>query len=170
MVSIYSLRLVYTFLYTIINGNIIASTVQKKKSFEILWPKKNCFCVWTQPWNPLHFPLPCTQSYAFGLTPLLPVCEYLLCGWSLSIHQSDFCCNGSCINQLLSIVQILYEAFGTYPTLDARGVFPDMSKAFDKVWHEGLIYKLKSMGVSDLLLKLIQSFLTNRLQRVLLNG
>ena len=170
MVSIYSLRLVYTFLYTIINGNIIASTVQKKKSFEILWPKKNCFCVWTQPWNPLHFSPPCTQSYAFGLTPLLPVCEYLLCGWSLSIHQSGFCCSGSCINQLLSIVQTLYEAFGTYPTLDARGVFPDMSKAFDKVWHEGLIYKLKSMGVSDLLLKLIQSFLTNRLQRVLLNG
>ena len=45
-----------------------------------------------------------------------------------------------------------------------------MSKAFDKVWHEGLIYKLKSMGVSDLLLKLFQIFLTNRFQRVLLNG
>ena len=46
----------------------------------------------------------------------------------------------------------------------------DMSKAFDEVWHEGLIYKLKSMGVSDSLLKLFQSFLTNRFQRVLLNG
>ena len=45
-----------------------------------------------------------------------------------------------------------------------------MSKAFDKVWHEGLIYKLKSVGVSDSLLKLFQSFLTNRFQRVLLNG
>ena len=45
-----------------------------------------------------------------------------------------------------------------------------MPKAFDKVWHQGLIYKLKSVGVSDSLLKLIQSFLTNRFQRVLLNG
>ena len=45
-----------------------------------------------------------------------------------------------------------------------------MSKAFEKVWYEELIYKLKSMGVSDSLLKLIQSFLTNRFQRVLLNG
>ena len=43
-----------------------------------------------------------------------------------------------------------------------------MSKAFDKVWHEGLIYKLKSMGVSDSLLKLFQSFLTDF--RVLFNG
>ena len=48
--------------------------------------------------------------------------------------------------------------------------FLDISKAFNKVCHEGLIYKLKSMGISDSLLKLIQSFLTNRFQRVLLNG
>ena len=41
MVSIYGWRLVYTFLYTIINGNGIASFVQKKKSFEILHSKKN---------------------------------------------------------------------------------------------------------------------------------
>ena len=64
----------------------------------------------------------------------------------------------------------MYKAFDAYPTPDARGVFLDMSKAFDKVWHQGLIYKLKSMGVSDSLLKLFQSFLTNRFQRVLLNG
>ena len=88
----------------------------------------------------------------------------------LSIHQSGYRSNVSCINQLLFIVHILYKAFGAYPTLDARGVFLDLSKAFDKVWHEGLIHKLKSMGVSDSLLKLFQSFLTNRFQRVLLNG
>ena len=40
MVSIYSLRPFYTFLYTIENGNVIASFVQKKKRFEILWSKK----------------------------------------------------------------------------------------------------------------------------------
>ena len=88
----------------------------------------------------------------------------------LSIHQSGFRWNDSCINQLLFIVHTLYKAFDAYPTLDTRGVFLDMSKAFDKVWHEGLIYKLKSMRVSNSLLKLIQSFLSNRFQRVLLNG
>ena len=88
----------------------------------------------------------------------------------LSIHKSGFRSNGSRISQLLFIVHTLYKAFDTYNTLDGRGVFLGMSKAFDKVWHEGLIYKLKSMGVSNLLLKLFQSFLTNGFQRVLLNG
>ena len=41
MVSIYRLRSVYTFLYTVINGNVRASFVQKKKKFEILLSKKN---------------------------------------------------------------------------------------------------------------------------------
>ena len=40
MVSIHSLRPVYTFLYTIINGNVITTFVQQKKSFEILRSKK----------------------------------------------------------------------------------------------------------------------------------
>ena len=64
----------------------------------------------------------------------------------------------------------MYKAFDAYPTLDARGVFLDMSRAFDKVRHEGFIYKLRSMGVSDSLLKFFQNFLTNRFQRVSLNG
>ena len=45
-----------------------------------------------------------------------------------------------------------------------------MSKAFEKVWHQGLIFKLKSVGVSDSLLNLIESFLRNGFQKVLLNG
>ena len=45
-----------------------------------------------------------------------------------------------------------------------------MSKESDKVWHEGLIYKMKCFGINDMLLKLLQNFLENRLQRVLLNG
>ena len=45
-----------------------------------------------------------------------------------------------------------------------------MSDDFDKVWNQGLIFKLKSIGVSDSLLSLIESFLSNRFQRVMLNG
>ena len=96
--------------------------------------------------------------------------EYLEKYKLLSPHQSGFRANDSCVDQLLSIVHNIYTAFDEYPTLESRGVFLDMSKAFDKVWHEGLIFKLKSMGICDALLDLIGSFLENRFQRVVLNG
>ena len=60
------------------------------------------------------------------------------------------------------IVHNIYSAFDAYPTLESRGVFLDMSKAFDKVWHEGLIFKLKSMVILDTLLELIKSFFNNQ--------
>ena len=44
------------------------------------------------------------------------------------------------------------------------------SKAFDKVWHEGLIYKLKQNGVKGNLLETLTNFLNDRKQRVVLNG
>ena len=68
------------------------------------------------------------------------------------------------------IVYNIYSAFDAYPPLESRGVFFYMSKAFDKAWHERLIFKLKSMGISVTLLELIKSFLTKRFQRVVLNG
>ena len=45
-----------------------------------------------------------------------------------------------------------------------------MSKAFDKVWHEGIIFKLKQNGILDDLLNILSDFLRNRKQRVTLNG
>ena len=50
-----------------------------------------------------------------------------------------------------------------------RGVFLDISKASDKVWHEGIIHKLKRNGISGNLLSLLTDFLRNRKQRVILN-
>ena len=46
----------------------------------------------------------------------------------------------------------------------------DISKAFDKVWHEGIIFKLQQNGISDDLLNILSDFLRNRKQRVTLNG
>ena len=72
--------------------------------------------------------------------------------------------------QLVSIVHDIYASFDCNPPRDVRGVFLDISKAFDRVWHEGLIYKIKSIGVTGLPLELIQSFLSHRFQRVVLNS
>ena len=51
-----------------------------------------------------------------------------------------------------------------------RAVFVDISKAFDKVWHDGLIFKLEQNGVSGSLSMFFQNYLYNRKQRVILNG
>ena len=51
-----------------------------------------------------------------------------------------------------------------------RAVALDISKAFDKVWHAGLIHKPMSYGISGQIFGLIFSFLSNRQLRVVLNG
>ena len=51
-----------------------------------------------------------------------------------------------------------------------RGVFLDISKAFDKVWHKGIIFKVKQNGISCKLLSVLSDFLKDRKQRVILNG
>ena len=88
----------------------------------------------------------------------------------LSVHQSGFRPGDSCVHQLISIVHEIYSAFDANPSLEVRGVFLDISKAFDRVWHKGLLYKLKCMGINGNLLKLVESFLSNRYQRVVLSG
>ena len=49
-------------------------------------------------------------------------------------------------------------------------MYLNISKAFDRVWHNGLIHKLKRCGVSGQLFLLIQSFLNGRKQRTVQNG
>ena len=41
---------------------------------------------------------------------------------------------------------------------------------FDKVWHENVLYKLKSIGISIELCDLLENYLSGRFQRVILNG
>ena len=53
---------------------------------------------------------------------------------------------------------------------EVRVLFCDISKAFDRVWHRGLIHKLRDMGCSDELLTWFSSYLSNRRQRVVYNG
>ena len=76
----------------------------------------------------------------------------------------------SCIAQLLSIIHEIQSAFNDNPTVDVRGIFLDISKAFDKVWHNGLLFKSKTYGVEGDLLLLFKNYLKNCKQRVILNG
>ena len=88
----------------------------------------------------------------------------------LTKNQSGFRPGDSTTNQLLYLVNEIHEAFENSKSLEIRAVFLDISKAFDKVWHEGLIFKLKQNGISGSLLTLFENYLCNRKQRVVLNG
>ena len=59
--------------------------------------------------------------------------------------------------------------FDVNPSLHVRRVFLDLSKAFDRIWHVGLMYKLKSLGICGNYYGLLHSFLSDRHQGVILN-
>ena len=68
----------------------------------------------------------------------------------ISASQLDFEPGDSCIHQVLSITHEIYSYFDE--GLEVRRVFLDISKAFDKVWHDGVIFKLTQNGISGNLL------------------
>ena len=96
--------------------------------------------------------------------------EYLKDNKHLNCNQSGFRSGDSCVNQLLSITHEIYKSFDSNPSLEVRGVFFDTSKAFDRVWHDCLLYKVKLLGICGRYYNLIQSFLDSRHQTVILNG
>ena len=61
----------------------------------------------------------------------------------ISPNQSGFKPGVSCINQFLSITHEICKYFDN--VLEVRGIFLDILKTFDKVWHQGLLCKLKKM-------------------------
>ena len=71
----------------------------------------------------------------------------------LDSHLGD-----STLSQLLCIMHQIYSAFEEFPSREARAVFLDISKAFDKVWHDSLLFKLKYYGISGSLFTVIKGF------------
>ena len=79
--------------------------------------------------------------------------------------QSGFVPGDSTVNQLVDI----YNTFCKAQHFGSTGCFYDISKAFDRVWHKGLIYKLKRAGINGSLLDWLSDYLTNRKQRVVIH-
>ena len=72
----------------------------------------------------------------------------------VSIHQSHM--------QTSYSQSHILQLFDATTPLEVRTVFLNISKAFDKIWHEELLYKLNSIRISSKFYKLMKSYLSNR--------
>ena len=86
----------------------------------------------------------------------------------ISQYQSGFKHRDSYINQLLLITHEIYQSFDE--DFDVRSIFFDISKVFDELWHNGIIFKMKRNDISDNPLTLLSKILRTRKQRLVLNG
>ena len=73
-------------------------------------------------------------------------------------NQSNFRPGDFTTNQLLYLLDEIQQAFDSTKSFEIRTVFVDISKAFDKVWHEELIFKLEQNGTPGNLLKTFSNF------------
>lgn len=96
--------------------------------------------------------------------------SYLIGNKFITGKQSGFIKGDPTTNQLLSITHMIHSTFDCDIPKEVRSVYLDILKAFDKVWHEGLIFKHTQISVSGYILDIIADFLSNRLQRTTING
>ena len=83
-------------------------------------------------------------------------------------YQSGFLPGHSTTFQLIDIYHHICQAIDN--SQYACMVFCDVSKAFDRVWHRGLIFKLKQIGINGNLLEWVSNYLNNRQQRVVIKS
>ena len=81
-------------------------------------------------------------------------------------EQSGFRNKRGTADNLISMTQKIKECLNRKKK--ALGIYFDISKAFDKVWHAGLLYKLVYLGVPLYLIRFIKSFLKKRFFKVVI--
>ena len=82
--------------------------------------------------------------------------------------QPDFTAGDSTVNQLVDIYNTFCLALDEGK--EVRAVFFNISKAFDRVWNKGLLFKLHCVGISGNLLDRFADYLSEKKQRVVLSG
>ena len=86
----------------------------------------------------------------------------------ISIYRSGFTPGDCTTSQLVSMYHEVCTALENQN--DIQLIFFNISKAFDKVCHKGLLFKLESVGIKHQLLQWFKDYLDNRKQRVIING
>lgn len=94
--------------------------------------------------------------------------EFLNENYIIPSHQFGFKSKHSTTHQLLRLTEIITSGFEAkqYTVI----AFLDIQQAFDKVWLEGLLYKLFQFGTPGYLFNIIASFLSDRSFTVKMNS
>lgn len=79
-------------------------------------------------------------------------------------RQSGFLPGHSTVYQLIDIYHQICQSFDNRQFTCM--VFCDISKAFDRVWHKGILFKLQQNGINGIVLNWIENYLTGRKQSV----
>jgi hypothetical protein len=74
----------------------------------------------------------------------------------------------STVHQLIEIYHNICLALENHEIICS--VFCDISKAFDRVWHKGLIKKIEGYGITGNLLRWLENYISNRYQRVIIRN
>ena len=96
------------------------------------------------------------------------VYKHLLTNSLIYKYQSGFLPGHSTVHHLIEAIHYTCLALENHET--NCQIYCDISKAFDRVWHRGLISKLENYGIKGDFFEWFQSYLTNRNQKVSLNG
>jgi hypothetical protein len=144
-----------------------------KGIFPMLWKKANVLPIFKkaeQFFATNYRPISLLSIFAkiFEKIVFKYIFNYFRDNFMISIWQSGFLPGVSTVTQLTEIYDQFCRAVSKGK--DIRVVFLDISKAFDRVWHAGLIYKLKKHGIKGRLLTWLIDYLRDRQQRVIING
>jgi hypothetical protein len=144
-----------------------------KGIFPALWKRANVLPIFkkaeqflTSNYRPISL-LP-TLAKVFEKIVFKYLFNFFRTNFMISIWQSGFLPGTSTVTQLIEIYDQFCKAVAKGK--DVRVVFLDISKAFDTVWHKGLIYKLKAQGIRGKILAWLIDYLHDRQQRVVING
>jgi hypothetical protein len=110
----------------------------------------------------------CCISKVFERIVFNSTYNYLTTNNLLDDENSGFAKNDSAILKLIALVNSIYKGLDDQQELLL--IFLDITKAFDKVWHHGLLFKLQQAGICGTLLEWFSSYLSNRKQRVVVSG
>jgi hypothetical protein len=161
-------------------GNTIVSVLTRlfnlslsKGIFPKLWKRANVLPIFKKAeqffatnYRPIS--LLCILAKVFEKVIFKYVFNYFRDNFMISMWQSGFLPGVSTVTQLIEIYDQFCRAVSHGK--DIRVVFLDISKAFDRVWHTGLLHKLRKHGIKGKLLAWFMDYLKDRQQRVIING